>query len=56
VRMPAKGDGGVLGLDCKLTFCSRVLFVKSVVLSLDRNLPRTRIEKTAFNYVPVSAE
>jgi hypothetical protein len=53
-RTPAKGDGGVLGLDCKFTFCSRMLSVKSAALSLDRNFPRTRIEKAAFNSVPVS--
>jgi hypothetical protein len=53
-RTPAKGDGGVLGLDCKITLCSRVVFVKSVALSIDRRFPRTSLEKAAFNSVPVT--
>jgi hypothetical protein len=55
-RTPAKGDGGVLGLDCLLIFCSRVFYVKSVALSVDRILPWTRLEKAAFNSVPVTVE
>jgi hypothetical protein len=53
-RTPAKGDGGILGLDCKITLCSGVVFVKNVALSLDRRLPRASLEKAAFNSVPVT--
>jgi hypothetical protein len=35
-RMPARGGGGALGLDCKVTFSFRVLFIKKSALSTDR--------------------
>jgi hypothetical protein len=52
-RTPAKGDRGILGLDCKKTLCSRVVSVKNVALSIDRRFPRTSLEKAAFYLVPV---
>jgi hypothetical protein len=55
-RTPAKGDGGILGLDCKNTSCSRVVFVKNVALSIDRRFSRASLEKAAFNFVPVAVQ
>jgi hypothetical protein len=43
-RMPAKGDNDTQGLDCKLSFSSRVVFVKSKAFSTDRRFPRARVE------------
>jgi hypothetical protein len=55
-RTPAKGDGGVLGLDCKNTLCSRVVFVKKLALSIDRRFHRASLEKAAFNSVHVTVQ
>jgi hypothetical protein len=49
-RTPARGGGGAQGLDCNLTFGSRVLFVKRSALSLDRRSPRARIIKVVSEY------
>jgi hypothetical protein len=44
-RTPARGGWGVLGPNCISSFCSRVLFVKSLALSADRRFPRALDEK-----------
>jgi hypothetical protein len=44
-RTLARGGGGVPGLDWKLSFSSRVHFLKSLALSLDRRFPRAIDEK-----------
>jgi hypothetical protein len=54
-RTPAKGDRDAQGLDCKLSYSSRVVFVKSKAFSIDRRFPRARLEKRAkLNDVPVT--
>jgi hypothetical protein len=42
-RTPTRGGGGVQGLDCKLSFSSKVLFVKRLTLSLDKKSPRLEL-------------
>jgi hypothetical protein len=40
-----KGDSDAQGLECKLSYSSRVVFVKSKAFSIDRRFPRARLEK-----------
>jgi hypothetical protein len=44
-RTPTKGDGEAPGLDCKLSFSSRVVSVKSKAFFVDRRFPRASLEK-----------
>jgi hypothetical protein len=44
-RTPAKGDGEAQGLDCKLSYSSRVIFVKNKTFSIDRRFPKAILEK-----------
>jgi hypothetical protein len=53
--MPANGDGDAQGLGCKNFISSRVVFVKSKALFLDKRSPWTELEKAKLNYVPVTA-
>jgi hypothetical protein len=50
-RMPARGGEGAQGLDCKLNFCSRVLFCKKIRLSLYRKSPRD-LKRLFLHIVP----
>jgi hypothetical protein len=45
LRTPTRGGGGAQGLNFKLSFSTRVLFLKRPALSLDRKSPRARIAK-----------
>jgi hypothetical protein len=52
-RMPANGGRGAQGLDCLLSFSSRVLVIKRSALSLDRRFPRTTMQR--LHLYPVTA-
>jgi hypothetical protein len=53
-RTPASGRGGVLGLYCKIYFCSRVLFVKRKALSLNRRFHRANCARAFLHIVPAT--
>jgi hypothetical protein len=49
-RTLASGGRGTRGLLCKLFSGSRVVFVKSSALSLDRTFPRAKFEMAVYAY------
>jgi hypothetical protein len=49
-RTPMSGGRGAMGLDCKFSSISRVLFVKRSALSLDRRFLRARTAKVVSAY------